>query len=193
MTNDTKWLTLGEAARELNVAQSTLRKWADAKSIPTFLTPGGHRRFRREDLEAFQRGGEDHDVVHGRGGGAPEVLIVDDNPAMREMVAEAFALGSWRSREAASAVDAIHQLNLRIPDLMLVDVVMPGQSGLELMQVVRKRFGPDELPIFIYSGITDPSTLQQATRQGAQGYAAKPFDPYGLVAQANAILEALHQ
>jgi excisionase family DNA binding protein len=191
MSDETKWLTLGQAAKELSVAQSTLRKWADAGSIPTFLTPGGHRRFRREDLAAFQRGGEEQAVPKGRAGGVPEVLIVDDNPAMREMVAEAFAQGSWNSREASSAADAIKQINHRIPDLMLVDVVMPGQSGLELMQVVRKKLGPDELPIFIYSGLTDASTLQQATREGAQGYAAKPFDPFGLVAQANAIIDAL--
>ena len=50
---DTDWLTLGQAARFLGVAQSTIRKWSDDGKVPAFYTPGGHRRFRRADLEAF--------------------------------------------------------------------------------------------------------------------------------------------
>ncbi len=188
MNDSGEWLTLGAAARMLCVAQSTLRKWADNDEIPTFHTPGGHRRFRREDLETFQRGGAVQDVPHGKGGGAPEVLIVDDNPAMREMVEEAFKIGGWRARQASSATDAVNQLNLRVPDLMLLDVVMPGTSGLELLQKVREKLDPATLPIFIYSGLTDQSTLAGTTAQGAQGYAAKPFDPFQLVLQANAII-----
>ena len=48
-----EWLTLGQAARFLGVAQSTIRKWSDQGVVPAFHTHGGHRRFRRGDLEAF--------------------------------------------------------------------------------------------------------------------------------------------
>ena len=48
-----EWMTLGQAAKFLGVAQSTIRKWSDNGRIPTFYTPGGHRRYRRGDLEAF--------------------------------------------------------------------------------------------------------------------------------------------
>ena len=51
--DDSEWLTLGQAARFLGVAQSTIRKWSDQARVPAFYTPGGHRRFRRADLEAF--------------------------------------------------------------------------------------------------------------------------------------------
>ena len=47
------WMTLGQAAKFLGVAQSTIRKWSDDGKVPAFYTPGGHRRFRRADLEAF--------------------------------------------------------------------------------------------------------------------------------------------
>lgn len=49
------WLELGEAADELGVHFTTLRRWADAGEVPCMRTPGGHRRFRRQDLEAFIR------------------------------------------------------------------------------------------------------------------------------------------
>ena len=51
--DDSEWLTLGQAARFLGVAQSTIRKWSDSGRVPAFYTPGGHRRYRRTDLEAF--------------------------------------------------------------------------------------------------------------------------------------------
>ena len=47
------WLTLGQAATYLGVAQSTIRKWSDGGRLPAFYTPGGHRRFRQGDLDKF--------------------------------------------------------------------------------------------------------------------------------------------
>src|SRR5258707_8081257 len=51
--DDSEWLTLGQAARFLGVAQSTIRKWSDQGRVPAFYTPGGHRRYRRADLETL--------------------------------------------------------------------------------------------------------------------------------------------
>jgi excisionase family DNA binding protein len=50
---DPDWMTLGQAAKFLGVAQSTIRKWSDLGRVPAFYTPGGHRRYRRSDLEDF--------------------------------------------------------------------------------------------------------------------------------------------
>src|ERR687896_1917800 len=75
------WLTLGEAAKYLGVAQSTIRKWSDSGRLPAFYTPGGHRRFRRRDLDAFLSGSRGR-TTHG----APLVLVVDDDDRLREFV-----------------------------------------------------------------------------------------------------------
>jgi excisionase family DNA binding protein len=56
VSSESEWLTLGKAAKFLGVAQSTLRVWSDDGRIATFYTPGKHRRYRREDLEAFVAG-----------------------------------------------------------------------------------------------------------------------------------------
>ena len=53
VSRDPEWLTLGKAAKFLGVAQSTLRKWTDDGRVPAIITPGRHRRYRRDDLEAF--------------------------------------------------------------------------------------------------------------------------------------------
>ena len=62
-----RWLTLREAAERLGVHPTTLRQWADAGLIPAFRTPGGHRRFAREDVEAFLR-----ERVQGHSGALPQ-------------------------------------------------------------------------------------------------------------------------
>src|ERR1700745_353016 len=75
------WLTLGQAASYLGVAQSTIRKWSDLGRVPAFYTPGGHRRYRRTDLDAFlERSGP------GKPARGPLVLVVDDDPQVREVV-----------------------------------------------------------------------------------------------------------
>ena len=73
--DDSEWLTLGQAARFLGVAQSTIRKWSDQGRVPAFYTPGGHRRYRRSDLEAFL----DRSGPGGRPKSGPLVLLVDDD------------------------------------------------------------------------------------------------------------------
>src|SRR5918997_2373398 len=74
------WLTLGQAATYLGVAQSTIRKWSDGGRLPAFYTPGGHRRFRRGDLDQF--------LGSSRGAGRtrPIVMIVDDDAGTREFL-----------------------------------------------------------------------------------------------------------
>ncbi len=78
------WLTLGQAAKYLGVAQSTIRKWSDQGRVPAFYTPGGHRRYRRGDLDNFlSRSGPGGGVQQG-----PLVLIVDDDERVREYVVD---------------------------------------------------------------------------------------------------------
>src|SRR6266576_198354 len=79
--DDSEWLTLGQAARFLGVAQSTIRKWSDQGRVPAFYTPGGHRRYRRSDLEAFL----DRSGPGGRSKSGPLVLLVDGWEMLRQI------------------------------------------------------------------------------------------------------------
>jgi len=77
MTVASQWLTLTEAARLLGVHPATLREWADAGQVPSFRTPGGHRRFRSADLRAF---------LLRAGSGHPETQAMLDTAARLENV-----------------------------------------------------------------------------------------------------------
>lgn len=183
-----EWLTLGEAARYLGVAQSTVRKWADMGRIETFKTPGGHRRFRREDLDEFMHGATAEKLPPSRMGGAPLVLIVDDDASVRDVIRECLVQEGFLVVEGDSAQAGIDKINERIPDLMMIDVSMPGVDGWEMLRRVREKLDVKDLPVVIFSGKIEEEELGHAPERGAQGYLRKPFDPLKLVAQAKALI-----
>src|SRR4051795_10359976 len=114
-TGEPDWLTLGQAAKFLGVAQSTIRKWSDQGRVPAFYTPGGHRRYRRRDLEAFL----DRSGPGGRARG-PLVLVVDDDAILREYMRVHLELEGYSVREAGSAEDALAVIEDGAPDLVLL-------------------------------------------------------------------------
>src|SRR5205085_12011283 len=112
-TGEPDWLTLGQAAKFLGVAQSTIRKWSDQGRGPAFYTPGGHRRYRRRDLEAFL----DRSGPGGRTGG-PLVLVVDDDDRLREFMRVNLEMEGYSVREAASAEEALEAIEDQAPELV---------------------------------------------------------------------------
>src|SRR6058998_875691 len=168
--NEPDWLTLGQAAKYLGVAQSTIRKWSDVGRVPAFYTPGGHRRYRRIDLEAFlERSGP------GRPARGPLVLVVDDDPQVRELVRVNLEMEGYSVREAANAEEGLSAVEDDAPDLILLDVMMPQVDGWEMLRRVQERHGIGSIPVVMFSGQLDASSEVQAAARGAQGFIGKPF------------------
>jgi excisionase family DNA binding protein len=177
------WMTLGQAAKFLGVAQSTLRKWSDHGRIPTFVTPGGHRRYRRADLDTFLvRSGP------GRQQGGPPVLLIDDDAGMRELVRVELEREGYAVQEAAGAAEGLAAIELRMPELILLDVLMPHVDGWEMLRQIQERYGVGSIPVLMFSGQVDDDGKRQAASSGASGFVGKGFDFEELVAQAKAIL-----
>ena len=179
-TGEPDWLTLGQAAKFLGVAQSTIRKWSDQGRVPAFYTPGGHRRYRRRDLEAFL----DRSGPGGRSAG-PLVLVVDDDPSLREFVRINLELG-YTVREAGGAEEALTAIDDQAPALVLLDVVMPGVDGWQMLQRMQERYG--SIPVIMFSGKVEESSPGDAERRGARGFVGKPFDPQQLIERARALV-----
>ena len=173
------WLTLGQAAKYLGVAQSTIRKWSDQGLLSAFYTPGGHRRFRRRDLDAFLAGSS-------RGGPGPVVLIVDDDPGVRRHVRVSLEAEGYTVREAGNASEGLAAVDEEPPDLILLDVMMPQVDGWEMLRQIQERHGIGGIPVVMFSGRADGA--EQASERGAQGFVGKPFDAEQLVASTKALL-----
>jgi excisionase family DNA binding protein len=181
------WLTLGQAAKYLGVAQSTIRKWSDQGRLPAFYTPGGHRRYRRRDLDAFVSGSANSSGPRGRG--TPLVLIVDDDPRIREFVRVNLEMDGYVVREAGSADEGLAALEEQPPDLILLDVMMPGVDGWEMLRRMQERHGMGSIPVIMFSGQVE-STDDDAQARGAQGFLGKPFNPQDLIARTKELLRA---
>ena len=178
------WLTLGQAAKYLGVAQSTIRKWSDQGRVPAFYTPGGHRRYRRADLDNFlNRSGPGGAVQQG-----PLVLIVDDDPRVREYVRVNLEMEGYGVREAGSAEEGLTVLEEVSPDLILLDVMMPEVDGWEMLRRVQERHGVGAIPVVMFSGKVDDETLADAESRGAQAFIGKPFNPQQLIESTKQLL-----
>jgi excisionase family DNA binding protein len=179
------WLTLGQAARYLGVAQSTVRKWSDGGRLPAFYTPGGHRRFRRRDLDSFLSGSRGQ-ATHGM----PHVLVVDDDARLREFVRVNLEMDGYSVREAANAEEGLAALEQEPPDLILLDVMMPGIDGWEMLRRVQERHGVGTIPVIMFSGKVDEGTAERAAERGAQAFLGKPFDPQQLIESTKQLIRA---
>ena len=182
--NEPDWLTLGQAAKYLGVAQSTIRKWSDQGRVPAFYTPGGHRRYRRADLDVFlERSGPG-----ARDQTGPVVLIVDDDDRLREYVRANLELEGYNVREADNAEAGLAVLDEESPDLILLDVMMPEVDGWEMLRRVQERHGIGTIPVIMFSGKVDERSASEAAVRGASGFIGKPFDPQQLIERAKQIL-----
>jgi excisionase family DNA binding protein len=177
------WLTLGQAAKYLGVAQSTIRKWSDHGRVPAFYTPGGHRRYRRADLDKF---------LESSGPGAreqagPTLLVVDDDDRMREYMRASLELEGYTVLEAGTADEGMAVLEgEQPPQLILLDVMMPGMDGWGMLQRIQERHG--SIPVIMFSGKVDERSAPNAEERGASAFVGKPFDPQQLIDQAKQIL-----
>jgi len=115
------------------------------------------------------------------------VLIVDDETAIREMIVLALEMAGYETLEAADGVQALRILQTRHPDLILLDWMMPGASGLEVARKIRKSPEHQALPIVMLTARED----EDAKITGlsiADDFITKPFSPRELVARLKAIL-----
>jgi two-component system chemotaxis response regulator CheY len=180
----TEWLTLGQAAKYLGVAQSTIRKWSDQGRVPAFYTPGGHRRYRRRDLDSFL----EHSGPGGKPQSGPVVLIVDDDTGMREYMKANLEMEGYSVREASNAEEGLAAIDTEPPDLILLDVMMPHVDGWEMLRRMQERHGVGSIPVIMFSGKVDERSAAEAEERGATGFIGKPFDPSQLIERTKQLL-----
>lgn len=177
-----EWLTLGQAARFLGVAQSTIRKWSDASRVHAFYTPGGHRRFRRADLDAFL----DRSRQGARARPGPHVLILDGDPNLRGDIRAGLEREGFSVQEAGSSEEGLAALDEQSPDLILLDVRMPEVDGRQLLSRVQERHGIGSIPVLMFSGGVDQDVSGDAGTRAERAH--EPFDPLQLIESAKQML-----
>lgn len=116
------------------------------------------------------------------------VLIVEDEPAILELVAVNLEHAGFAPLRAVSAEQALELLRAALPDVALVDWMLPGQSGLSLARRLRADARTRELPIIFLTARSEEGDKVAALDAGADDYVTKPFSPRELVARIRAVL-----
>src|SRR5437870_2160115 len=117
-----------------------------------------------------------------------KVLICEDDPSLRELMRP--ALGDYTFAEAADAAEAIELVQQFRPDLLLLDVMLPGGSGLDVLAELRLEPELAETPVLVVSAFTSEADRRAAHDAGANRFLAKPFDPDELAAIARDLVAA---
>ncbi|HEX2603807.1 MAG TPA: phosphate regulon transcriptional regulator PhoB [Oxalicibacterium sp.] len=118
----------------------------------------------------------------------PTILIVEDEPSIIELVTFTLKEAGWNVAAVQNAADAWNFIQQRLPQLMLLDWMLPDQSGLRLLSRIRGDRQFNELPIIMLTAKSMEEDKIAGLDNGADDYVTKPFSPRELTARINALL-----
>jgi len=121
----------------------------------------------------------------------PLIFVVDDDAATLELVQISLERQGFAVRTFGSVALVLAALAHETPTLTLLDVRMPGQSGLDALKAIKEAPNGADLPVLMLTGDGRLDRIVQAMQLGAAGYVMKPFDPQHLVAKVREVLAAL--
>ncbi len=104
------------------------------------------------------------------------ILVVDDNPAGRQLLVRRLTSLGYEVDSAESGQEAIDAVDRKGYDLVLLDIIMPDMSGMDVLQVLRATYSEIELPVIMVSALDESSNIAEALNHGANDYITKPID-----------------
>ncbi|MFL5581350.1 MAG: response regulator [Gemmatimonadaceae bacterium] len=124
-------------------------------------------------------------------GTGERVLVVDDEPDLVALGAYHLAKGGYRVSTAASGTDALHVARHERPALVVLDLMLPGVSGFEVLEALRADEGTREIAVLLLTARKEEEDRIRGLSLGADDYLVKPFSPQELVLRVGAILRRL--
>ncbi|MDZ4729890.1 MAG: response regulator [Xanthomonadales bacterium] len=126
----------------------------------------------------------DHDLLRGR-----RILVVDDDPDIRALASLALTQDGHTMIEASNGPDALALIAEQMPDLLVLDLQMPEQGGLEVLKILRSKPDTAALPVVVLTAMDDEETIRAGFELGATDYVTKPFSIPQLAARVRACLQ----
>lgn len=170
-------LTTFEAAKICHVSYNTIKNWIKRGLLGAYRTAGGHLRIKTADLEVFCR---EHSIPMDREAlpHARKVLVIDDEESIRVALQE--SLQQYPEKfdiyTAADGFEAGSLMESVRPDLVILDLVMPGMDGFKVCQNIRHSPALRHVKIIILTGFPSDRNIERAVELGADLCLAKPID-----------------
>ncbi|GAB4313708.1 MAG: hypothetical protein Kow00117_06270 [Phototrophicales bacterium] len=117
------------------------------------------------------------------------ILVVDDEIGALTLIGIMLERGGFSVLKAKDATSALAVLDQNTPDMIILDVMMPGMDGIELCKVIRQRDDTAETPVLILSARGDAESVMKGMEAGANDYLPKPILHHDLVSKVRSILE----
>jgi CheY-like chemotaxis protein len=110
------------------------------------------------------------------------ILVVEDQDSIRRMIEALVQARGYKVTAASSGVKALDMASVEPPDLVLLDLMMPGQfDGFEVCRRLRAEAATRSIPIIVITAMDDDATRRRATEAGANAFYTKPFSPIALL------------
>jgi excisionase family DNA binding protein len=171
-------MTVKDTAGYLKLNYMTVYKLAHERKIPAFKV-GGNWRFKKEIL--------DHWLISQTQNGQGDILIVDDDPAVNDMLSEMIRGQGYNVFSVLNGEDALEALENHHFDLMFLDLILPGVSGIFVLESVKEK--KNEVVVAIVTGHADESVTQQAMSLGPLFLVRKPFLEKDIVEVLNIVIK----
>lgn len=117
-----------------------------------------------------------------------KILVVDDDPLVTGLVKINLEFGGFEVEEAWGGEEALQIIEERVPDLVLLDVMMPELDGWDLLRMLRSNPTTKDLPVVLLTAKVQERDVAKGWQMGADGYISKPFNPLEMVDRLKAVL-----
>jgi len=175
------------AAAYCAVSRGTLWKYIKSGDLKASLTPGGHYRILKEDLEAFAREKGMYPLARYRPNDR-KILIVDDDPQVRRMLATILSKEGFETETASDGFEAGVKAVRFKPGLIVLDLFMPGMDGFETCRRLKADTETRKMKILIVTGFDSRENKARIMEAGADGFMAKPIVKKTLLGHIEALL-----
>jgi len=168
--------SIPQAAKHCSISRVTLWRWVKTGKLKTFITPGGHHRIRKKDLEGFVSVNR-MDLIPSQGNKGKCILTVDDDPKIKLLLKKMLSKESFQVEEAANGFEAgikVMQIN---PDLIILDINMPEMDGFEATRSWREHEQNNHighLPIIAMTANVMEGDRERCLANGMDDYIGKP-------------------
>ena len=117
------------------------------------------------------------------------VLVVDDDTEVAEFLKTSLEINNYNPHVVHSGDDALAYVKTQLPDLILLDLTLPGKSGIDVCRILKSNNETRDIPVIILTSNTDTRVIAQCYELGADEFMNKPFEPIIFLAQINSLLK----
>jgi excisionase family DNA binding protein len=186
MMNKNEFLSLPKAAEKCGVDRRTMWRWVKAHKISSFVTPGGHHRILRSEVEGLL---ENRSISKNSRNTEKTILVIDDDKSVLKILKKRITEANYHVETASKEFEAgMKAMDIK-PDLIILDPMMAGLDGFEICRTIKESKLLNGVKILIFSQLDTPESQGRAIEGGVDGYLPKDVDLSLLVQKVDTLLK----